>query len=703
MKYFDIFVSMLVVGIVLLMILPIPTFLLDVLQVLNITLSLIILLSTMYVKTALELSSFPSILLVITLFRLALNVTSTRLILLQGKDFDGKVVKAFGNFVIQGNYIVGLIIFLILVIIQFIVITKGAERISEVGARFTLDAMPGKQMSVDADYNAGLITEAEAKKKRNDIRREADFYGAMDGASKFVRGDSIAGIIIVFVNILGGLIIGVVQQGLGIAESAEVFTLLTVGDGLAAQIPSLLVSTSSGILVSRAASEGSLSSDMLKQLSADNRVLYLTGGVLVFLSLFTPLPTFTTMLIGAFLIVMAVLASRQEKRVVAAGMGGMEMGGVPGLQGPSAASHAGETKTKAAEQPAPFMTTSAEVSEILQTDTIDVELGYGLLPLADPTQGGDLLDRITLVRKQVAYEMGLILTPIRVRDSVLLKANEYVIKLKGTEIARFELWPNRLLAINPGTAKGILPGISSTEPAFGLEAYWIEESQRDRAAESGYTVVDPPSVFATHLSEIIKKHAHDILGRREMTLLIDGLKEKFSALVNEVMPDGLKLYEVQRILQNLLRERVSIRNMPLIFETLTEHLDKTKDLDYLTEFVRRGLKRQIILEARSEDGQIHAIGLDPALERQLLNAIRETPEERYLALDPTIVKKLEETLSSSMENTMRKGFMPVVVCSGTIRHYLKRSIERALPGMMVLAYEELVEDIPFSVEAVINL
>jgi len=421
---------------------------------------------------------------------------------------------------------------------------------------------------------------------------------------------------------------------------------------------------------------------------------------LVFLSLFTPLPTFSTLLIGVLLIAMGFMASRETKKLApeTGGPGGPEPEGFAGLKGPPP----GEPRPKG-EQPAPFMTTSAEVSEIIQTDTIDVELGYGLLPLADPTQGGDLLDRITLVRKQLAYEMGLILTPIRVRDSVLLKANEYVIKLKGTEIARYELWPNRLLAINPGTAKGILPGISSREPAFSLEAYWIDESQREFAINSGYTVVDPPSVFATHLSEIIKKYAHEILGRREMSLLIDGLKEKFSSLVNEVIPDGLKMFEVQRILQNLLKERVSIRNMPLIFETLTEHIDKTKDIDYLTEYVRRGLKRQIVLDARSDDGALHAVGLDPSLERQLVNSIRETPEERYLAIDPEMLKKLEGTLSNALEKAMKKGFMPIVVCSGSIRYYLKRSIERALPGVIVLAYEELVEDIPFSVEAVINL
>ncbi len=701
LKNIDIFVSLLVVAIVFLMILPVPTFVLDLLQILNITLSLIIILSTMYVRSALELSSFPSILLVITLFRLALNVTSTRLILLQGKSFDGKVIMAFGNFVVGGNYIVGLIIFLILVIIQFIVITKGSERISEVGARFTLDAMPGKQMSVDADYNAGLITEDEARKKREDIRREADFYGAMDGASKFVRGDAIAGIIIVFVNIIGGLIIGSVQQGMDVGEAAQIFTLFTIGDGLASQIPSLLISTASGLLVSRSASESNLGNDVVKELTAESKVLYLTGAVLVFLALATPLPTAFTFIIGLLLIIVGYMSSKkktEEKKAAVEG-GGYTQPGFAGLEGPSGPPSSGE----AAPPPPPSMTSSHEVSEILQSDTLDVEFGYGLLPLADPSQGGDLLDRITMVRKQIAYEFGLILSPIRVRDSVLLKANEYMIKLKGTEISRFELWPNRLLAINPGTASGVLPGISSTEPAFGLEAYWIEESQRESATQLGYTIVDPPSVFATHFSEIVKRHSDEILGRKEMELLVAGLKEKFGSLVDEVIPDKLKLYEVQRILQNLLHERVSIRNLALIFETIGEYSERTKDLDFLTEYVRRAMKRQICIEARSDDGQIHSVGLDPNLERQLGSQIRETEDERYLAVEPDTIRKLVEKISKSMEDIMRKGYMPVIVCSGALRFYLKRILERSIPGTNVISYEELVEEIPFNVEAVVSL
>jgi len=702
----DVIVSLLVVGIIFLMILPVPTFLLDTFQVINITFSLVIILSTMYVTNALELASFPSILLVVTLLRLSLNVTSTRLILLNGKNFDGKVIRTFGNFVVGGNYVVGLIIFLILVIIQFVVITKGAERISEVGARFTLDAMPGKQMSVDADYNAGLITEDEARKMREDIRREADFYGAMDGASKFVRGDAIAGIIIVFVNIIGGLIVGVVQQGMEIGEAASVFTLLTVGDGLAAQIPSLLISTSSGILVSRSASESNLGDDMVKELTSERRVLMLTGFVILFLTIFTPMPTAIGIIIGSGLLLLSYFASQKEKEAQpAAATPEGPGGGFGGLEGPRGgpAPEGGAPAEEGGAPAAPSLTSAEEVSEIIQSDTLDVEFGYGILPLADPSQGGDLLDRITMVRKQTAYELGLILSPIRVRDSVLLKANEYMIKLKGTELAKYELWPDRLLAINPGTAKGALPGISTEEPAFGLEAYWIDESQKENATSMGYTVVDPPSAFATHFSEIVKQHAHELLGRKEMDLLLNGLKEKYEELVNDIIPDLLKVYEIQKVLQNLLKERVSIRNLPVIFETLSEYAEKTKDIDYLTEFVRRALKRQICVAARSDDGQIHSVGLDPNLERQLASQIRETDEERYLAIDPDTLQKLVNKLSQGVEKIMQQGNVPVIVCSGNIRFYLRKSIERSLQSIAVISYEELVDDIPFNVETVVSL
>lgn len=688
----DIGVSLMIVAIVLLMILPIPTAMLDFLQLLNISISIIIILSTMYIKNALELSSFPTILLVMTLFRLALNITSTRLILLQGKNFSGKVILTFGNFVVKGDYIVGLIIFLILVIIQFIVITRGAERIAEVAARFTLDAMPGKQMSVDADYNAGLITEEEARKRRTEIRREADFYGAMDGASKFVRGDAIASIIIVFVNIIGGLIIGSIRQGLDIQEAAQTYTLLTVGDGLVTQIPALLISTATGIVVSRAASETDLGTSMVKELGRETKVLMLTGAVLIFLSLFTPLPTFFTLLIGIFLIIVSYMSSRAAPR--------------PAPEGPEIPPGAAPTPEGTPTIPttgAPPMTTPEEVSEIIQSDTLEVEIGYGLIPLADPSQGGDLLERITMVRKQIAYEYGLVLSPIRVRDSILLKPNEYVIKLKGAEIAKYELIPNRLLAMNPGTAQKEIPGIKTKEPAFGLDAVWIEEGLRDEALKNGYTVVDPPTVFATHLSEIIVRNAHEILGRKEMELLIDGLKEKFPKLVEELIPNTLKMHEVRKILQNLLKERISIRNLPLIFETLIEHGEKTSDIDYLTEQVRRALKRQITTMVKSEDGIVHAIGIDPSLERQLMDSIKGEGEGKRIYINPDIFNQLIEKISAILEEQMRKGYVPVIICSGSLRLYLRRLLEKYIPLVNIVAYEEISEDVPLKVEALVNI
>ncbi|RKX54151.1 MAG: flagellar biosynthesis protein FlhA [Thermotoga sp.] len=688
MKYMDVAVALTILSIVLLMILPVPTAMLDFLQILNLTLSIIIILSTMYVRNALELSSFPTILLVMTIFRLALNITSTRLILLQGKNFSGKVILTFGNFVVRGDYIVGLIIFIILVIVQFIVITRGAERIAEVAARFTLDAMPGKQMSVDADYNAGLITEEEAKRRREEIRREADFYGAMDGASKFVRGDAIASIIIVFVNIIGGLIIGALKHRMSLQEAAQIYTLLTVGDGLVNQIPALLISTATGIIVSRAASEMDLGTSMIKELSRESKVMLLTGAVLVFLSIFTPLPTFITLLVGVLLIVLFFMTSRFAKPVTPEGVP-IETEGAP--------------PEKPKVPPTPPMTTPEEVSEIIQADTVEVEIGYGLIPLADPSQGGDLLERITMVRKQIAYEYGLVITPIRIRDSVLLKPNEYVIKIKGVEVARYELMPNKLLAMNPGNAKEKLKGIETREPAFGLEAYWIDESMRDEAIEKGYTVVDPPTVFATHLSEVLVKHAHEILGRREFDLLVNGMKEKFPSLVDELIPNLMKPHEVKKVLQNLLKERVSIRNLPLIFETLIEYSEKTADPIVLTEYVRRALKRQISNSVKSEDGVIHAIGLDPSLERNMIDSLKGEGEERYISINPDLLKRMMEEMSKLLENQMKKGYIPVVVCSGAIRPYFKRLIEPYLPLVSVVSYEEIAEDAKLSVDGMVSL
>ncbi len=681
MRHYDVGVSLLIVAIVLLMIIPVPDWALDLFQILNISLSMVLLFSTLYIKNALELSSFPTLLLIMTLFRLALNITSTRLILLEGPKFSGKVIRTFGEFVVGGNYVVGLIVFTIIVIIQFIVITRGAERISEVAARFTLDAMPGKQMSVDADLNAGLITEEEARKRREDIRREADFYGAMDGASKFVRGDAVASIIITFVNIIGGLVIGMIQHKLSVSQAAQVYTLLTVGDGLVSQIPALMVSTATGIIVSRAASQDNFGKEMVSELSKETKVLYLTGGVLMFLGFLTPLPL-TTAIVGSLFVFAAWYASRGVPQEALAGAGPEEEMEIP---------------------TGPVLSTPEEVAEVIESDTVEVEIGYGLIPLADPSQGGDLLERITMVRKQLAFEMGLVVSPIRIRDSILLKPNEYVIKIRGAEVAKYELMPNRLLAINPGMVSGKIAGVPTKEPAFGLEAYWIDESLKDEAQKLGYTIVDPPTVFATHLTEVLKRHAHELLGVREFELLVEGLRQKMPKLVDDLIPNVLKESEVRKVLQNLLREGISIRSLPVIFETLLEYGENVKDLDYLTEQVRRALRRQIVGQLLADDGKIHAVAIDSNLEKQLSESITGEGEDRTIAMNPDILREFVDKLSAELENMMKKGFSPVVVTSGALRPYLSKLIYRFVPNVPVIAYEEIPDDISLQVEGVVRL
>ncbi|HOG33601.1 MAG TPA: flagellar biosynthesis protein FlhA [Petrotogaceae bacterium] len=701
-KNLDVVFSVLIVVMVLLMVLPIPTFLLDFLQLFNIALSIIILLSTLYVKRALDISSFPSLLLITTLFRLALNVSSTRLILLKGPKFDGKVIRAFGDFVVGGNYIVGIVIFLILVIIQFIVITKGSERISEVAARFTLDAMPGKQMSIDADLSSGLITEDEAKTRREDIRREADFYGAMDGASKFVRGDSIAGLIITIVNILGGILIGILQQGISIQEAAGLYTLLTVGDGLVAQIPSLLISTASGMVVSRAASKESFGSNIIKELTSEKKILSITGFMLIAIGVFTPLPTAPSLVIGGVMLFVAYSATAGQKKKLAYQTAGGSMQSKNILSQQNEASGGQSVPSKSVKS-APPLTSADEVSEVIQSDTIEVDIGYGLIPLADPTQGGDLLDRVTMVRKQIAYELGVVIAPVRIRDSVLLSSNEYIIKLRGVEIGRYELIPNRLLAINSGMANMALAGVQSKEPAFGLAAYWIDEGLKDDAISMGYTVVDAPSVFATHLSELIKRYAHEIVGMKELEMLIDGLRVKNATLVDTLIPALLKLHELRKVIQDLLYERISIRNMPMIFEQLIETSDKSgKDQEKLVEDVRVALGRQICESLKSSDGQFHVIALDASIERKILDSFTDGENGRLLILEPEYANLLIERVSKGLEEIMMKGYNPVLICSKSIRYQLAKLILRFIQNINIVAYEEVPSDVALSVEGIVN-
>ncbi|MGM0640503.1 MAG: flagellar biosynthesis protein FlhA [Thermotogota bacterium] len=696
-KGLDVFIALLIVGMVLLMVLPIPPFLLDLLQLFNISLSIIILLSSLYVKRALDISSFPSLLLITTLLRLSLNVSSTRLILLRGEDFDGQVIRTFGDFVVGGNFIVGIVIFLILVIIQFLVITKGAERISEVTARFTLDAMPGKQMSIDADLSSGLVSEEEAKNRREEIRREADFYGAMDGASKFVRGDAIAGLIITVINVVGGLLIGSITHGMSIGEAAQLYTLLTVGDGLVAQIPALLISTASGMVVSRAASKENFGNDVIAELTSDRKVMNITGGVLITIGLVSPLPILPTLILGGGFIAIAYFENKSMKQELA-------MQGAGGAVDSFSTTDKKESGEEQRRSSSPPLTSPNEVSEVIQNDTIEVDIGYGLIPLADPQQGGDLLDRITIVRKQIAYEMGIVIAPVRIRDSVLLSSNEYMIKLKGVEIGRFELIPDRLFAINSGMASEELSGIESEEPAFGLKAYWVDESQKEEAINAGYTVVDAPSVFATHLSELIKKYSHEIIGIRELEIIIEGLRVKNATLVDTLIPSMLKMHEIKNIVQSLLYEKISIRNMPVIFENLIETADKYGyDLEKLVENVRIGLGRQICEGLKSSDNQIHVVALDSSVEKKVLDSISDGEEGRYLALEPEYSNVMIEKISKSLEGLMMKGYNPILICSKSIRFPLANLVLRFVQNINIVAYEEIPSDLSLNVDEVITI
>lgn len=686
-RYSSVLVAVGVLFIVLLLVLPVPDFMLDALQILDITISAAVLLNAMYLKKATDLSSFPSIVLVLTIYRVALNVAATRLILLQGKNFNGSVIRAFGNFVVGGNYVVGLVIFFILVIVQFIVITKGAERIAEVAARFTLDAMPGKQMSIDADYNAGIITETEARKRREEIRREADFYGAMDGASKFVRGDAISSIIIVFINIIGGLIIGMLMHQMSVTDAAQTYTLLTVGDGLVTQIPALLMSTASGILVSRAASLHSLGEDIVKELTSESYPLIIAGVVIITLGVLTPLPTVLMIAIGLVSIIFGYFSTR---RAAAAEEAGPQMGMAGGAAAPGGG-------------PAPSAGGASDVSDIINTDTVEVEIGYGLIPLADRTQGGDLLDRVTMVRKQIAYELGIMLTPIRVRDSVLLRPNEYVIKILGSEVSRFEIFPNRLLAMNSAMNETKMDGIPTKEPAFGLEAFWITEEQREQARELGYTVVDAPSVFATHLAEILRAHASELLGRREMDMLIESLRQKLPVLVDDLIPAIMKEHTVRNVLKRFLREKLAIRNLPVIFETLLENGERTSSVSDLYQAARIALKRQITETVKSDDGYVHAVALSQSLEEKLGESMNVSGDRRVFSVNPEVMSKIIDSIALSLRKIMEKGSYPVVLCSSPLREALANYVSKSLSKIPVVAYEEMTEDVKLKIEEIVNI
>jgi len=662
-KYSDMILALGLVAILVVMIIPMPPTMMDLLLTLDISLALVILVVVLYTTEPLQLSVFPGLLLMATLFRLSLNVATTRLIL--GQAYAGRLIESFGSFVVGGNYVVGIIIFAILVIINFVVLTKGAQRIAEVAARFTLDKMPGKQMGIDADLNNGLIDEREARKRRDKIDREAEFYGAMDGAAKFVRGDAIAAILITFINILGGFVIGVLQKGMTFSDSLKTYTLLTVGDGLVSQIPALVVSTAAGVIITRASSESHLGFDITNQLTAKPRALFITSAVLFFFGFMPGLPTMPFAVLG---IIVGLLAWGGRRQII------------------DAEKEAEELEERE-EAPADV---KAQIEEYLQVDPLELEIGYGLIPLVDVDQGGDLLGRITEIRKQCALDIGIIVPPIRIRDNIQLKNNEYVIKIRGVDVARGEVMVNQYMALDPGTVTEKVEGQHTVEQVFGLEAIWITEENREKAEMNGYTVVEAPAVLATHLMETIKRYAHEIMSRQDTQTLLDNVKRENPTLVEELIPNVMSVGSVQKVLQNLLRERVPIRDMVTILEALSDFAGQTKDLNTLTEYVRQCLKRTIYNLYRDAEGKVTAITLAPEVEKTIIDVIQSSATKGSpLAMPPRFIEGITSSLKELVDRMSTEGLQPLLVCSPTVRQYFKRMVEPVFPNLVVISYAEL--------------
>lgn len=671
----DLSVLLGVILIIIMLVVPLPGWLLSILILANISLALIVILVSMNTQEALQFSIFPSLLLLLTLFRLGLNVSTTRSIL--SKAEAGGVVDTFGTFVIGNNPLVGFVVFVILVIIQFLVITKGAERVSEVAARFTLDAMPGKQMSIDADLNAGLISETQARDRRQKVESEADFYGAMDGASKFVKGDAIAGIIIVLINIIFGLIIGMVQMGFTFNEAIETYMQLTVGDGLVSQIPALLISTATGIVVTRVTTTGNLGSDVTGQLLQYPRLLFIAAGAIFLLGL-TPINFFLTTSIAGVLALSGymLLQSERDEQLV-------------------------DEEAAEEEAQSSSIESSENVIDLLSMDPIEFEFGYSLIPLVDADQGGDLLDRVIMIRRQLAIELGIVIPVVRIRDNIQLNPNEYRLKIKGNEVAFGEIMIDHYLAMTPDM-EDELEGIDTKEPAFGLPAKWISEELKDEADLLGYTVVDPPSVVSTHLTEIIKKHAYTLLGRQETQQLVDHLKENYPILVEEVTPDPLRIGDIQKVLANLLRENVSIRNLPVIFEALADYASMTNDTDLLTEYVRQSLSPQITKQYAPEVGSLKVVTVSGGVEKKIAENIQQTEHGSFLSLDPESQQSIVQTMHEQLEKLTIQEDTAIVLCTPAVRMHVKQLIERYLPHVVVLSYNELEPTIQIESVGVVN-
>jgi len=676
LKNGDLLLTAALFGTLLLMIVPVAPFILDGLLAISIALSLLILLVILYVKEPADFTGFPTLLLFVTLFRLALNIASTRLILIDG--YAGHIIQAFGDFVVRGNYVVGFVVFAILVIINFIVITKGAGRIAEVAARFTLDAMPGKQMAIDAELNAGVINEAEARSRRKKVEQEADFYGAMDGASKFVRGDAIAAILITIINIVGGFAIGVMQKGFSVPDALQRYTLLSIGDGLVSQIPALITSTAAGILVTRAAAKEDLGRELSKQLLFFPRAMYALAAMLVTFALVPGLPSLTFLTLAGIALVMARALKDQPGLTPSTA-------DVPSGSGAASPGPAGGEGAKAAGS----ATGSDKLESLLPLDTLQIELGYGLVTLADTRRGGDLLERVTGVRKTFAQEMGMVVPPIRLRDNMQIGANEYRFLLKGNPVAQGELMPGHWLAMNATHSKTVLKGFPTTEPVFKLPATWITDAERRNAEIGGYTVVDAASVLVTHLSETVKRNANEILTRQDVQNLLDNLKQTHPAVVNELIPGCLSLGQVQRVLQNLLAEGISIRNLSGILERVGDYVAVTKNPDELSEHARRALGGQIVRNYQLENGSLRAITLDPKLEQQIAQGVRLSPTEVSLVMEPRLARHVVDNLSQRIQQLLAVGQPPVVLCGPQIRLAFRRFFESTFAELAVLSYAEV--------------
>jgi flagellar biosynthesis protein FlhA len=670
MKHTDLFAAGAVVLVVLMMIIPLPPTIVDLCISLNISMALAIVVTTLYLPTALDFSAFPSLLLLTTLFRLAINVSVTRLVLLKGDA--GHVVSAFGNFVVGGNVIVGLVVFMILIVIQFVVITNGAGRVAEVAARFTLDAMPGKQMAIDADLNAGQITDEEARNRRKDIAREADFYGAMDGASKFVKGDATAGLLIVAINLIGGIVIGLLQKHMSISDAGHHFSLLTVGDGLCAQIPALMISVATGIIVTRSASEKDLGNDLADQITGQRKAPLVAGVVMLVLALVPGLPKIPFIVIGGMFVALGRYLRNQ----------------------PTPAEVAEQKQLEAAAEAQKELPAPADSAlEALQVDALELAIGFGLVPLVDQSAGGSLLARVKTIRRQIASELGVVIPPVRIHDEVGLDAHEYVVKVRGAEVAAGRILAGHQLAMDPGDAVGQLAGVATTEPAFGIPATWIPDTARAEAEALGYTVVDRESVIVTHLTETIRAHAGEMLTRQDTRQLLDQLKESNAAVVEEVIPDVLSLGEVQRVLQSLLKEGVSIRDLGTIVESVGDKARVTRDPALLAEYARQALGRAITAPHLDAERRLRAIALDPSLEQEVSDSIAQTADGEYLVMEPSRAQALVSQLKSQVEGALASGSRPVLLCSARVRRHLRRLCEQALPQLPVCSYNEIAPGI----------